>query len=436
MKTNLWNILLSKLLLCICIQLPVDAFACSMYKITCKGKTMVGNNEDSWRTSSCIRFEQGREGCYGVAYVGYSDKAAPDGALNECGLVFDAFTMPYKSKMPPRDPRLPDFSYALLDDIMQQCGNTNDVYTFLSRYNLHILNGSLLFNGGMLFFADSSGNYLVVEADTLIRGKDPAYLLANFSVAGTPDPRQVRMERYRRGVSFIEQNGIDSSLAFCTALSHTMSVCRSRIGDGTLYTSIYDLKEGLVHLLFYHDYTRRVSFRLRDELARGDHTQAIPALFPPNAEYLRFLRFLTPHNNPVLKGILLLFGLLFFFSAVFFLLTFLHGAFRQGKIRYAKLFMMFLALASAYYIYVLLRNQAVFYMPSPYRDPGASLLNIAAYVPFLQLGLAIPLLRLCIYLFRKKTWSIFGRYLFLLNNISLLVLLGLYVYWGFFRVSV
>ncbi|RFM31806.1 hypothetical protein [Chitinophaga silvisoli] len=54
------------LLLTVCaVFLYCGVFSCSMFKITLQGKTMVGNNEDAWRTGSAIWFETGREGGIG-----------------------------------------------------------------------------------------------------------------------------------------------------------------------------------------------------------------------------------------------------------------------------------------------------------------------------------------------------------------------------------
>jgi len=117
------------------------AFPCSMYKITSNGITMVGNNEDSWGRDSRIWFEQGLNGNYGAAYVGYLRKQLPDGGMNEHGLAFDAFTMPYKSNMPDRDPNKENFVYSHLKTILQQCNSVDEVYTFLEKPNLHVLNG-------------------------------------------------------------------------------------------------------------------------------------------------------------------------------------------------------------------------------------------------------------------------------------------------------
>lgn len=199
--------------------------------------------------------------------------------MNEYGLVFDAFTMPHKSGMPARDPGKQDFSYQQLETIMQHCRTVDEVYEILKNQNLHVLNGSPIFNGGMLLFVDRSGKYLVVEADHLSPGNDDKLVLANFSYADTKDPATVKIERYRRGVEFLK-NKIDTSIAFCTTLSDTMSVNRAKAGDGTLYTTIYDVNDRKICAYFFHDYEKLITFNLEEELAKGDHAFYFADLFP------------------------------------------------------------------------------------------------------------------------------------------------------------
>ena len=67
--------------------------ACSMYKITVDGKTMVGCNEDAWRTTSRIWFENAKNiNEYGAGYTGSrqvgGNRTAPQSGMNEKGLVF------------------------------------------------------------------------------------------------------------------------------------------------------------------------------------------------------------------------------------------------------------------------------------------------------------------------------------------------------------
>ena len=398
---------------------------------------MVGNNEDSWRLTSRIWFEQGGKDKFGVAYVGYSDKNAGDGAVNEAGLAFDAFTMPQRENLKIYNSQKPWFSYQMLATIMQQCRNVDEVYAFLSRYSLAVLNGSPLFNGGMLWFIDKSGKYLSVEADTMIMGNESKYVLANFSVSGTPDFSTIKMERYCKGVAFLK-NKLDTSLAFCTALSDTMHVSRKKLGDGTLYTSIYDLEQGKIYLYFFHDYKHLLSFDLKSELAKGDHSYALPSLFPVNAAYVRFSNFKTPQNNTIMFGFLVFSMLVFLFTSVcFFARIVVHFRKAEKPARrdsISRITMVLLPLLMFYYSYVLIRNQAVFYFPSPYHDIRFSLLNLAAYLPFLLLILIFPLVKANVYIFKKSSWKWFFKYLYLLNNILFVTLLLLFYYWGLFDV--
>ena len=52
------------------------------------------------------------------------------------------------------------------------------------------------------------------------------------------------------GVEFLKTK-VDTTLQFYSALSDTMHVCRPKIGDGTLLTSIWDLNALHVDLFFY-----------------------------------------------------------------------------------------------------------------------------------------------------------------------------------------
>jgi hypothetical protein len=164
-------------------------------------------------------------------------------------------------------------------------------------------------------------------------------VLANFCPSLTPDPSTVTMGRYRRGVAFLSGKQ-DSSLRFCTAMMDTMHECRPRLGDGTTYTSIYDLSVGLIYLYFYHDYRHCVSFDLRRELAEGDHSLLMTSLFPPNAEYERFVRHKTPFNSYLLVGVLLGLGGFLLVAAVWLLVLSVRAFRRRGDLAGRRLWLL------------------------------------------------------------------------------------------------
>jgi len=415
------------------ILLSKSALPCSMYKVTANGRTMVGNNEDSWRQDARIWFEPATSDRYGVVCVGYAGKRHADGMMNEYGLVFDAFSMPHKSNFPERDPSKTDFAYARLKTVMQQCKTVDEVFSFLQEMNLHVLNGSILFNGGMLLFVDKTGKYLVVEAGAMTFGTDDKFVLANFSVADTKDLSTVKTERYRKGVAFLSNRELETSLPFCAALSDTMSVSRAKVGDGTLYTTIYDLAEGLIHLYFFHDFSRSITFNLKEELAKGEHYFEMEELFPGNSNYLRFIDYKTPQNSKLLFWFIVAVGFLFLFTFLYFSISLLRKPLSNFKL--FKLGIAGLSFAFAVYALVLLRKEGVFYFPSPYKD-GHSILNtVAAYLPILLLVLTIPLVYTTFKIVSRKGWKGFSLWLLVTNNVVYLVLLYLFAYWellGFF----
>lgn len=251
------------ILLLIIFQFPSLNYACSMYVLHKGSCTMVGNNEDSWQDNAQIWFENGSKGKFGVVYVGNNQASKAQGGMNEFGLTYDAFTMRHQPNLPPRDESKKDFHYRHIKDIMQTCKTVDEVKTYLKQFNLHLLNGSPLFNGGMLLFADKSGKYMTVEADTIFVGNDPSFLLANFSYAKCDNPRNIKFERYQKGLKFMDNHELSTSLDFCTKLSDTLSVCRNKVGDGTLYSSIYNLEKGIVTVYFYHDFSSGISFELK-----------------------------------------------------------------------------------------------------------------------------------------------------------------------------
>ena len=322
MRKIVLKIFISALITLLCAQ---TAFPCSMYKITSNGKTIVGNNEDSWGRDARIWFEKGTNGKFGVVSVGYARKHHPDGAINEYGLVFDAFTMPHKPGQPSRNPNKKDFAYAHLRTIMQQCKTVDEVYAFLKGLNLHVLNGSIIFNGGMLLFVDRTGKYLVVEASKMTFGNDDKFALVNVSIADTKDLSTIKTERYRKGISFLNNKKLETNIAYCTALADTMSVARAKIGDGTLYTSIYDLEKGIVHLYFYHDFSKSVTFNIKQELSKANHYYDFAKLFPDNHNFQKFLDYKTPQNSKTVLAFIIACGLLFLFSSAYFLFSFFRN---------------------------------------------------------------------------------------------------------------
>ena len=407
--------------------------SCSMYKITVNGKTIVGTNFDEYYLNPAIWFENATKNkMYGAGFSGGRQDGingiAPQSGMNSEGLSFSRLAAPtpgtdvviFKNKKQITNPTL------YLKDILHNCKNVDEVKEFISQYDFSY------FLQDVFIYIDKSGKYLVVEPYTMTISNDAKYVLSNFCPSVTTAQYANNLDRYHNGAAFLK-NKTDTTLAFATALIDTMHVCRKKVGDGTLLSSIWDLNQGLITMYFYHDYKHPVQFNLKDELDKGNHILNIPKLFPANVEFEKLADYKIPQNS---KAIMLFFMLcfgLFTFTAFYFLISFLKKK-ETDNFSNRKLLLCALDAVMIYYLIVLAKNKCIFYFPSPYKDYKFSHLNIAAYVPFLAILILIPLIITNGKLLKEKTWNLFSKLLFTLNKIAFLILISLFIYWGLYDV--
>ncbi len=410
-----------------------NGYTCSMYKITIGDKTIVGTNFDAYYTSPKIWFEKAlKPGTYGAAFSGGRISGvngfAPQSGMNEVGLSFSrlATATPEKNIVDMSNKKTIPNECSYLKDILHTCKSIEEVQNYISQYN------HSFFNEDVFIYIEKSGRYLIVEPYTMTTGNDANYVLSNFCPSVTSDKYANSLERYHNGIEFLK-NKIDATLAFATALIDTMHVCRKKVGDGTLLSSIWDLNQGLITMYFYHNYNHSIQYNLKEELAKGDHFFEIPKIFPPNAEFEKLVNYKIPQNSQsIMSFFMFCFGL-FAFTGFYFFISYFR---KRKSTNYSnqKILLCALCLIMGYYLIVLATNMYIFYFPSPYKDYKFSHLNIAAYIPFLTIPILISLIITNWKLLKEKTWSLFSKLLFTINNIAFLVLVMLFAYWGLYNV--
>lgn len=415
----------------ITFAVPQDGIACSGYKITVGKKTLFASNEDAWRVTPHIWFENRKSNTnYGAAFAGsrYDGRNgyAPQTGMNEMGLAFERLVSYHPKSENFADRKTITNPTKYLKDILHTCKTVEDVRTYISEYD------HSYFIEDIFIYVDKSGKYLIVEPYSLTIGNEPTYVFSNFCPSITSEQKANKLERYRNGVSFLKKR-IDTSLEFCTALSDTMHVCRKKIGDGTLLTSIWDLNNGTFNLYFYHDYKTTVQFNLKEELEKGDHSIAIQTLFPLNIEFEKLRNYKTPKNSNLIGVFIVASAGFFLFTSLFFLIQYFLRK-EKKKYRHIQLLLFPLGLLLFYYMVVLSGRINVFYFPAPYKDPTNVFISLTSYIPFLVLFLIIPFSVINFNLFKEKSWSIFAKGLFTLNNLVYILLIVLFVYWGFYNI--
>ena len=400
---------------------------CSMYKVTKDGKTFVGCNEDAWRTTPRIWFETaGKNVKYGTAFTGSrfdgSNGFAPQSGMNEAGLSFSrlASYTPARKTNGKKRPILNQTNF--LKHILHSCRTVEEVQRYVRQFDRST------FLDDVLIYIDKSGKYLIVEPYSTQFGNESSYVLSNFCPSITTQKSALKLDRYRKGVAFLKLKQ-DTTLAFYRAVSDSMHVCRPKIGDGTLLTSIWNLNDGKIHLYFYHDYRQNKTFDLGGELQKGDHLFSIDNLFPKNAEFEKLGTYKTTKNTLWIMLSMIFFSGTLFCSSIYFCIRFF---FKRNKYHFLKLLLAMSGFFVSYYLYVLCTHQNIFYFPAPYEDRFSKLVSLAAYLPNILGLIILPFIYWNLVIFKAKSWTFIPRNLLLLNNVIYVILLCFFYYWSLF----
>jgi hypothetical protein len=417
---------LATIFLLLFLSFTQQSSACSMYKVTVDGKTMVGNNEDSWRTTPHIWFETGKNGSYGCCFVGSrsigNNRFAAQSGMNEHGLAFSRLSSYHPIQTnDEKSLKLIENADLFLMEVMHSCKSVDEVEAMLAQYDRSC------FIGDVFVYVEPSGKYLIVEPYNLIHGTDPYYVQSNYCPSITSETERRMQERYRKGSDLLSKE-IGTSWEFCTRLSQEMHVSRDKISDGTLLTTIWSTEDLNFKLFFYHDFTSSISFDLMEELAKGDHQVGIESMFPENEDFTKLKEYITPFNTPWLRVVITSFGGFFLLSGFIFMIGVLSA--KRKKRHGSSLFLLFLVLFLSFcYMFVLASTQEIFYFPAPYKSPVSNTITVGAYFPYIIIFLILVI----IYLFWRKSalrnWNVLSKILLSLNAFALAcVIFGLF-YW-------
>jgi hypothetical protein len=244
----------------------VNLNACTGIYSKIGNKILIGNNEDGVNPETKIWFVPGQENQYGRMYVGYNDISA-QGGVNEKGLWFDAFGLPYQEVVSQQGEIYPG---DLQDKLMAECATVPEVLERLKKYNRAQLARF------QWMFGDKNGNAVIIEGDAIIPIKEQYQIVTNFRQSIYPNNKGYDCQRFRIAESMLKTMpdvGVDE-------MRRILAATHSEGEDVTLYSYIVDLKKGLVYLYHFHNFENVIVFNIQEELAKGKHIYNLPELFP------------------------------------------------------------------------------------------------------------------------------------------------------------
>jgi hypothetical protein len=312
-----------------------------------------------------------------------------------------------------------------LKEILHSCRTVEEVKKFIERYDQRY------FLEDVFIYIEQSGKYIIIEPYKILSGNDAQYVLSNFCPSITSKAAANKLERYKNGASFLTTK-METDLDFCRKLSDTMHVCRAKIGDGTLLTSIWNSANGLVNLYFYHNYDKTIQFNIKEELAKGNHIFKIDTLFPKNLEFDQLASYQTPQNNNTIGAFLMISGLFFALSSVYFLINYILYR-KKDKFNVLKILFFPFGIMMFYYMYVLCTNVNIFYFASPYKSLAYPIISLTSYLPYVLLVIIVPMVGFNFKLIKQKFWNTFSTAMLSLNSLLYLILIGFFIYWRFLK---
>jgi hypothetical protein len=128
-------------------------------------------------------------------------------------------------------------------------------------------------------YGDKLGKSVIIEGDAQVPIKGRFQVMTNF-FQSHPELGGYPCKRFEIANRMLEQSPNVSVDSFRRILAAVHLDHEFGMFNPTVYSNIYDLKQGIVHVYHYHNFENVVTINLAEELAKGKHTYDLPALFP------------------------------------------------------------------------------------------------------------------------------------------------------------
>jgi hypothetical protein len=242
--------------------LRLQVFPCFIMKIARGNIVLAGNNEDINNPLSKIWFEPPEKGKHGITYFGYGSNY-PQGGMNDQGLFFDGVAG-YPSDWKP-SPRRLDYEGILFRKIMEECATVEEAAAVFDRYNFSA------FQRARIFLADRAGASAIVgwfDGDVKAVRDSGA-----FQAIGVKEDTGLAMLRAIAG---------GKGAVGVNDVKDVLQACHREDEFPTQYSNICDLRNNVVYVYLYHDFSTVVRFDAAEEYQKGKHHYWLQPLFPGN----------------------------------------------------------------------------------------------------------------------------------------------------------
>jgi len=255
--------------------------SCTIFTASYGNTVLFGNNEDYTNPKTYYWVSPPSEGNYGGVYFGF-DNFSLQGGINEKGLSFDANALP-KALLNPH-PELPaPPSEWVVETIMKKAATVEEAIDIASRYKRDNWGIPLKYQ---IILADAKGDAVVISAgpdgELAFNRKQQGdgYLVStNFNRANPENAYSYPCWRYDKAVEMLEKIEDENDLTVDYFKSILDAVHGEGASNNTLYSNIFDLRNGIIYLYHWHQFDEVVTLDVAEQIARGTLCSRISDLF-------------------------------------------------------------------------------------------------------------------------------------------------------------
>ena len=247
----------------------LQSSACTMVMASKDGLVLAGNNEDWKNPKTKAKFIPATTDEFGRVCFGFDDGYA-QGGMNDQGLFIDANAISptdYKSS-----PNKDNYSGPMIDYILATCATVNVAIAFFEKYN------TLGLRQARFPISDKTGASMVVEwAEGKVQFVKPDswYQVSTNFVFTNVKNKKYPCSRYNIADTLFQQ-ATELSVGLIRAI---LSATHQEDNYPTVYSNIFDLKNGIGYVYNFHNFEEVWKFNLADELKKGEKTYDLPKKF-------------------------------------------------------------------------------------------------------------------------------------------------------------
>jgi hypothetical protein len=293
---------------------PASNQTCTILTAAYDGNVLFANNEDWHSPDPVIGFSPASAEGFGSVHVGFrhSDGSIEfGGEMNEQGLAWDINSLP-KSALNPHPER--PYSHETdnyLSTITKEAATVEEAIRIAHDFD---------FGDSMslqIHIADASGDAVVISAgpdeEIAFTRKAPGdgYLVStNFNLANPENG--TKGWRYETATSMLEAQSTPGELSMESVGEILEAVHLNNLTSYTLYSNIFDLQNGKIHLAYLSQYGEWVALDLAEELSKGERIVEMRDLFTADtvdagqSAYRRFETRFTMAKIAVVAAVLIL----------------------------------------------------------------------------------------------------------------------------------